>query len=121
MRTRSGDRGGFTLLEVMIALALVGGLLVTLLYTLNYHLGIAERHETVTIATMLGKKKILDVRAKPGNAKGAFPEPHDAYRFSAEVKESKYPGIAEVWVTVKRDREEVIIREFIRSETLGIE
>jgi general secretion pathway protein I len=121
MRTGSGDRGGFTLLEVMIALALVGGLLVTLLYTLNYHLGIAERHETVTVATMLGKKKILDVRAKPGNAKGAFPEPHEAYRFDAEVKESKYPGIAEVWVTVTRDREEVVIREFIRSETLGIE
>ncbi len=37
---RVGD-GGFTLIEILIALAIVGGLLVTLAVTLNHHLGIA--------------------------------------------------------------------------------
>jgi prepilin-type N-terminal cleavage/methylation domain-containing protein len=46
-------RDGFTLLEVLIAIAIVGSLLVTLIYTLNYHLGLAERQKTITIATLL--------------------------------------------------------------------
>jgi prepilin-type N-terminal cleavage/methylation domain-containing protein len=38
---------GFTLLEVMISLAIVGGLLLTMIYSLNYHLGVAERQIVV--------------------------------------------------------------------------
>jgi len=42
----------------MISLAIVGGLLVTLIYALNYHLGIAERHRSVTISTALASEKM---------------------------------------------------------------
>ena len=47
----SSRDNGFTLLEILIALAIVGGLLVTVIASLNYHLGIVERHETITVAT----------------------------------------------------------------------
>jgi len=50
--------GGFTLLEIMISLAIIGGLLVTVIYTLNYHLSLAERQEFQTIATMLSKTRL---------------------------------------------------------------
>ena len=49
---------GFTLLEIMIAVAIIGGLLVSLIYSLNYHLGIAERHEFATVASLLAKDKL---------------------------------------------------------------
>src|SRR5208337_2336842 len=52
---------GFTLLEIMIAVAVIGGLLVSLISSLNYHLGIAERHEFVTVASLLAKDKLAEV------------------------------------------------------------
>lgn len=113
---RTGDKG-FTLLEIMIALAIIGGLLITLLYSLNYHLGIAERHETITIATMLAKNKLLELEKTPASAKGDFPSPYSAYHYSSEITESPYPGIAEVRVTVENGKEIVRLTEFIEKKT----
>jgi general secretion pathway protein I len=110
-------RRGFTLLEIMIALAIIGGLLITLLYSLNYHLGIAERHETLTIATMLAKNKLHDLEQSPAAAKGDFPDPYSRYHYTAEVKESPYPGISEILVTVRSGKENVKFTEFIEKKT----
>lgn len=116
---RTLSRRGFTLLEVMISLAIVGGLLVTLLYTLNYHLGIAARHEAATVATMLGREKLIEVRKKPGSSEGTFEEPFTSYSYKAEVKSSPFPGIAEISVTVTGSGEKVLLREFIRGDVIG--
>src|SRR3990172_1016500 len=91
---------GFTLLEVMIALAVVGGLLVTLIYTVNYNLGIAERHEFATTATLLAREKIIEAEKTLSAEKGTFPEPYSGLRFETEVKDSQFPGVAELSVTV---------------------
>lgn len=108
--------GGFTLIEVMVALAVVGSLLVTLLYTLNYHLGIAERHETSTKALMLAKEKLAAVRKAPAPAEGKFPEPYSDYAFKAEVMESPYPGYTGVSVTVARGKERLTLREIVATK-----
>jgi general secretion pathway protein I len=110
------DQKGFTLLEIMIALAIIGGLLITLLYSLNYHLGIAERHETITIATMLAKSKLRDLEEKPAPVKGDFPDPYSAYHYAAEITESPYPGISEIRVTVGSGKEQVRFTEFIEKK-----
>jgi general secretion pathway protein I len=107
--------GGFTLLEIMIALAIIGGLLVTLLYTLNYHLGIAGRHEFTTVATLLARDKIEEVETNPVAGTGAFPEPYSDYRFAAVIKDSPFPGISEVSVTVSRGGEHLQLADFIGS------
>jgi general secretion pathway protein I len=104
---------GFTLLEVLIALAIVGGILVTLIYTLNYNLGIIERHETVTVATLLAKDKINNMEKTPESEKGVFDAPYDRYTYETFVKDSPYPGIAEIIVIVKAEKEEVKLNEFI--------
>jgi general secretion pathway protein I len=104
---------GFTLLEVLIALAIVGGLLVTLIYTLNYHLGIVERHETITVATLLAKEKINDLETTPVNEKGVFDAPYDKYTYETSVKDSSYPGISEIIVVVRSGKEEVKLNEFV--------
>ena len=108
---------GFTLLEIMIALAVIGGLLITLLYSLNYHLGIAERHETITIATMLAKSKLRELEASPAAAKGDFPAPYSAYHYATEIRTSPYPGISEILVTVDNGKENVKFTEFIEKKT----
>lgn len=106
---------GFTLLEIMISLAVIGGLLVTLLYTLNYHLSIAEKHERVTIASMLAKDKISEIEKNPAVTKGEFPEPYSGYHYITGTKESPFPGLSIIYVVVSNDREEVKLAELIES------
>ena len=109
-----GDRkGGFILLEVMISLAIAAGLLVTLIYTLNYHLGLAERQLTVTTAVTLAKEKLYEAVKKPCDGSGVFPEPYAAYAFETAVKDSKFPGLREIAVTVRSGREEVALSRLV--------
>ena len=104
---------GFTLLEVLIALAITGGLLITLIYTTNYQLSLVERQETVTVATLLAKNKMTELGKNPGNAKGTFGPPYESYSYETSVRSSPYPGISEIIVSVRSGREEVKLNEFI--------
>ena len=112
----TGPIRGFTLLEVMISLAIISGLLVTLIYTLNYHLGVAERQEGETVALILAKQKLGEIRDAPDKAEGAFPEPYAAYKYWASVGESVFPGVSELSVTVTNSKEKVTLKELIRSK-----
>ena len=94
-------------------LAIVGGLLITLIYTLNYHLGLVERQETVTVATFLAKDKLDDIEGDPENSKGYFEAPYEEYAYETSVKESQYPGISEIIVSVNKGNEEVKLNEFV--------
>ncbi|MBM4140842.1 MAG: type II secretion system protein [Nitrospira sp.] len=109
------DENGFTLLEIMISLAVIGGLLVTLLYTLNYHLSIAEKHEKVTVASLLAKAKMSEIEKNPAVTKGEFPEPYSGYRYVTGTKESPFPGFSVIYVVVSNGKEEVKLAELIQS------
>ncbi len=104
---------GFTLLEVLISLAIISGLLITLIYTVNYHLGIVEKQETVTIGTMLARKVLSEMENKPENKKGVFEKPYEQYSFETILQDSPYPGISEFTVTVKSEKEEIKLNEYI--------
>lgn len=107
---------GFTLLEVMIALAVIGGLLVTLLYTMNHHIVVASRHEFVTVATMLARKKLSELGERPGRTEGAFDAPFSDYRFASDLKESPIQGIAELSVTVSRGTDRIRLTELAKVQ-----
>jgi general secretion pathway protein I len=106
---------GFTLLEVMIVLAVMGGLLVTLIQTLNYHLGIAERHEFITIASMLAKGKMNEMEEEPESTEGEFQDPYRGYHYVTEIRESLDPELLEVAIVVGRGKEEVTFYELIKK------
>ena len=107
--------GGFTLLEIMISLAIIGGLLVTVIYTLNYHLSLAERQEFQTTATMLSKNKMAEAEKNPLDSKGEFPEPYAGYSYATTLSESPYPGISVLTVVVSRGNEAVKLSEMIET------
>jgi len=107
---------GFTLLEVMISLAIVGGLLITLIYTLNYNIGLAERHETVTVATFLAKEKIVETERHLKNSEGNFEKPYAEYHYTGKVSESFWPGILEISVVVNKGRESVTLNKLVRGK-----
>ena len=106
----------FTLLEVMISLAVVGGLLVTLLYTLNHHLGIAERHGVVTLSIGLAKEKLYEMEREPEEGKGTFPDPYAAFSFVTSIKDASFPGFLEISVSVRNGNETVTLSELIRKQ-----
>jgi len=108
---------GFTLLEVMVALAIVGGLLVTLLYTVSLHLAVAERHEVVTKAVLLAREKLSQVKAGTREAEGRFAPPNEGYKWRVDVVENQYFGVTvfNLSVSVTRGHERVVLNELMRE------
>jgi len=104
---------GFTLLEVMISLAIVGGLLVTLIYTLNYHLGITERQYIVTNIVDLACDKMGEMKKNPQNSQGRFPDPYSGLYYDTKVKETPLQDISEITVTVGGGKERIVLSEFV--------
>jgi prepilin-type N-terminal cleavage/methylation domain-containing protein len=111
---RRPDNKGFTLLEVMVALAVMGILLVGLLQTLNYHLDVASQHEARTVTMQLASQKLSETREDPVASEGDFEEPYQDYHFKAELGESKYPGVGYIAVTVTGHNEQAVLRELFR-------
>jgi prepilin-type N-terminal cleavage/methylation domain-containing protein len=107
---------GFTLLEVMISLAIVGGLLITLLYTISYNLGITERQFAVTNITNLAKEKIEEMEENPQESKGRFPEPYDTLNYQTKVKDSPFNGMSEIIVVVGNEKESITLSELVRKQ-----
>src|SRR3990172_12704478 len=74
------SEGGFTLLEVMIALSIVAGVIITVLVSLNYQLHIVNDSRDVVIATILGKKMaektafLSPMEKKKGDFGAEFPQ-----------------------------------------------
>src|SRR5512139_2440203 len=104
---------GFTLLEVMISLAIVDALLVTVIYTLNYHLSLAERQSAVMITTTLAQQKLVEMQRSPADTSGSFEGAYGDLAFRTSVSEALFPGMVEISVTVTGRGETVTLAELI--------
>ncbi len=51
---------GFTLLEVMVSLAIMAGVVLTVITSFNYHLNVVSRDKEETIAMLLARAKFDD-------------------------------------------------------------
>jgi prepilin-type N-terminal cleavage/methylation domain-containing protein len=84
-----GGGAGFTLLEIMIALAIVGVAIIAILHTVNYHADVAYEHTITTRMLLLAREKIAEMEINPKNDKGVFPETDFSYE--TIVTDIKYP------------------------------
>ena len=75
---------GFTLLEIMIALAIIGIALTTIIYTVNYQAGVAYENTVTTQMYMLAKEQITEMERTPQNSSGDFPGTEIRYINTAE-------------------------------------
>ncbi len=82
------DRG-FTLLEVMIGLAIVAGVVVTLIASLNYHLGLSSDNREILTAAIIGREKVeeIGVFGPPDEKSGDFGV--DLSGFALTIKETE--------------------------------
>ena len=106
---------GFTLLEVMIALAIAAGVLLTVISSLNYHLAMVGGDADETTAALLGRAKLDDPDfSKQKDNKGDFAPDHPALKWERETTPTELPGLNRVRLTVSwnEDRKRLTLVQF---------
>jgi len=95
---------GFSLLEVLIALAIMAGVVMTVIVSFNYHLGIVARDKSETEAVLLGRAKIDDPGFKSlPYGKGDFAPARADITWEKKVTETECPGITRMTLTISWD------------------
>lgn len=120
---------GFTLLEVMIALALVSIGLIALLGLGNRSIAVGERVQRLTAATLLAQQKMTDIElaAASGGAlqpeQGDFPPPFELFHWRTEYSETPLATVRRIDVIVvwgnERRNEAVALTSFLFSRGGG--
>jgi general secretion pathway protein I len=102
---RSGE-SGFTLLEVMVALAIVAIALVSLLGLSSRTLTVNDRVEHITRATLLAQQRLAELDAGvplhegDQELQGTFPAPFADYRWRLSYQDTPLPAVQQVTVVV---------------------
>lgn len=97
---------GFTLLEVLISLAIMAGVVLTVIASFNYHLGVVERDREEGTATMIARARIDDPAfALLPAGKGTFAPDHPEMAWEKALLPTKLPGVDKMVYTVTWDQE----------------
>lgn len=110
-----GKSSGFTLLEVMVSLAVMAGVILTLLGSVNYHLGIIAGERDSTTMTLLARTRMAELEQAPAKGEGTFAPSHPELRWKAELLPTELPGLQKLIVKVTRgsDGREVALVRFL--------
>ena len=111
---RAEQTRGFTLLEVLVAVAVLGFALVSLLGLHVRNIDLIARDERVTAATLLARALMTEVEIGPFPDLGAtdgdfeldYPDRYPDLRWEREVLTTPVPNVREVRVRVFRGEEE---------------
>lgn len=104
---------GFTLLEVMVSLAIMAGVILTLLGSVNYHIGIVANERDNTTLTLLARNRIAEMEQSPAKGEGTFAPSHPELSWRSDLLPTDLPGLQKLVVRVKRGsdgREVVLVR-----------
>ncbi len=102
---------GFTLIEVIVSLAIAGVLVVTL-YTLLYHLNLTLEQEELLRATFIAKEKIMEGPLEKDT--GRFDPPYDDFYYRQAILDTPFPGIKLLRLTVIKNKELITMERLIR-------
>ena len=111
---RTEKTRGFTLLEVLVAVAVLGFALVSLLGLHVRNIDLIARDERVTAATLLARALMTEVETGPFPDLGAtdgdfeldYPDRYPDLRWEREVLTTPVPNVREVRVRVFRGEQE---------------
>ena len=108
------SKKGFTLLEIMIALAIIGLTLVTVLHTVNYHSNVSYENIVTTQMVQSAKEKISDIETNPVNSNGNIEGTDFTYENIVSVTDD--PEIIELKTVVKSQGKEIVLNELVRKD-----
>jgi len=109
---------GFTLLEVVVALAIMAAVILTVLGSLNYHLDSISAERDSTVLTILARNRLVELEQQGGlqaKSEGTFAPVHADITWRAELFPSKVPALQKLVVTVQRtgDKREVALVRYV--------
>ncbi len=98
--------GGFTLLEVLVAVAIVSVVLVTIIGSISYHLSVVEDSRKMTIASMIAREKLEEVMISgpPTPPAGVESTAYDDFAWQYVRSKTQFPGVARSSVVVSWGR-----------------
>jgi len=108
------DSSGFTLLEIMIALAIIGTTLTVILHTVNFHAGIMDDNTITTRMYQVAKEKMYDLETSGKNSKGKISETGFTYENVAIKQEES--DIIELRTIVRGGKKEIVLNSLIRKK-----
>jgi prepilin-type N-terminal cleavage/methylation domain-containing protein len=113
------EKTGFTLLEVMIALAIIGIALTVILHTVNYHVDVMQENTLTTMMYQTAKEKMYDLKKTLINSKGAVESTELTYE-NLVFKSNDF-NIIELKTVVRGQNNEVSLNAFvIKKEGPGL-
>ncbi len=96
---------GFTLLEVMVALAIIATALVTLLGTHLMSLNLAQRNKEQTISALLARQKMEELFTVPFDSlasdSGDFGSDYPHYEWELNVEKGDIENLKKVKILIK--------------------
>jgi general secretion pathway protein I len=109
---------GFTLLEVVVALAIMASVILTVLGSLNYHLGSIAAERDITTLTLLARNRLVELEQQGGlqkKSEGTFAPAHADVTWRSELFPAKIPALQKLVVTVQRrgDKREVALVRYV--------
>jgi general secretion pathway protein I len=107
------NAAGFTLLEVMVALAIMAGVIMTLLGSVNYHLGIVANERDNTTLTLLARNRITELVQAPATGEGTFAPSHPELTWKADLQPTELPGLQKLVVRRGSDGREVVLVRYL--------
>jgi general secretion pathway protein I len=97
----------------MVSLAIMAGVILTLLGSVNYHLGIIAGERDRTTLTLLARNHMAELGDTPAKGEGTFAPLHPELTWKDELLPADMPGLQKLVVTVKRPgdgREVALVR-----------
>lgn len=95
---------GFTLLEVMVSLAIMAGVILTLLGSVNYHIGIIANERDSTALTLLARTRMAELEQLPAKGEGTFAPSQPELSWKADLLPVDLPGLSGLQKLVVRVR-----------------
>lgn len=109
---------GFTLLEVMIALAILSGVLVAVLGSLNYNMGVASGDTDLVMATVIGKElsEESSLAATVQDSEGVMTGPFSKFAWSLHKSDTEIQGLKRVDIKITWDKDRNVTFVSFRRE-----
>lgn len=110
---------GFTLLEVMVALSIMAGVILTVLGAVNYHVSVIADERDSTNLTLLARYRLeeMELTRTLVKGEGTFAPSHPDLTWKTELLPAKFPGLQKLILRVQRtgDKREVVLVRYLQK------